>query len=151
MSGSFLGVVMFFEREELQALTDEFSDRLRRDPELAPVLTRLVGNRWAGAEAAFHHFLHSQLFGDARPYLDPGELERATGILDASSIDRLVEVLLDSALYCLPLHSAARIDEVGEDIRWLLKSLLPHEGKARAEQLATAFAKLSAGALHNSL
>jgi hypothetical protein len=71
--------------------------------------------------------------------------------LDASSIDRLVEVLLDTALYCLPLHSAARIDEVGGDIGRLLKSLLEHDGEARAEQIATVFAKLSAGAIHSSL
>ena len=151
MSVSFLGVVMFFEREEMQALTDEFSDRLRRDPELAPVLTRLVGNRWAAAEAAFRYFLQSQLFGDARPQLNAEELKRAIGVLDASSIDRLVEVLLASALYCLPLHSAARIDEVGEEISRLLKSLLEHDGEARSEQIAAAFGKLSAGALQSSL
>lgn len=151
MSGNFLGMVMYFEREELRALTVEFSDRLRRDPELTPVLTRLVGNHWAAAEAAFHHFMLSQLFGDARPHLDPVELERATGILDATSIDRLIEVLLASALYCLPLHSAARIDEVGEDIARLLKSLLQHDGEARSEHIATAFGKLSAGALQSSL
>jgi truncated hemoglobin YjbI len=66
MSGSFLGVVIFFEQEELQALVVEFSDRLRRDPKLAPVLARLVGNHWAAAEANFHDFLQSQLFGDHR-------------------------------------------------------------------------------------
>jgi hypothetical protein len=151
MSGSFLGVVMFFEQEELQALTVEFSDRLRRDPELAPLLARLVGNHWAAAETAFYNFLQSQLFADARPHLDPMELERAAGILDVSSIDRLIEVLLESALVCLPLHSAARIDAVGGDIGRLLKSLLQHNGEAHAEQFARAFAKLTAGALRSSL
>jgi hypothetical protein len=150
MSGSFLGVVMFFEQEELQALTLEFSDRLRRDPELAPVMKRFIGNRWAEAEAAFQNFLQSQLFGDTRPTIDMAELERATCILNARSIDRLVEVLLESALLCLPLHSAARIDEVGGDLGGLLKSLLQHNGDARVEQVAAAFEKLSAGALHSS-
>jgi hypothetical protein len=151
MVTGFLGSVMFFEAEELQTLAGVFSDRLRRDPSLAPALRCLVGNHWAAAESAFEDFFKSQLFGDALAHIDRVELERVISLLDGATIDRIVEILLESALQCLPLHSAARVDAVSEDLGRLLKMPLRHEGEARSELIQQIGARLSAGALQNSL
>jgi hypothetical protein len=85
-----------------------------------------------------------------RAHIGLVELERPVSLLDSAAIDRLVEILLESALQCLPLHSAARIDAVGEDLGPLLKLPIQHEGQ-RVPSDPTDQCKLSAGALQNSL
>lgn len=151
MSFLLSGPVLFFEQEELDVLVLEFSDRIRRDRELAPVLSQLIGNGWAAAEAATVSFLTCSLFSDGRPKLDEDILERAGDLLRMEDVERILDVLLESALKCLPLQSAALVSEVCEDLGAALKAIIELEGPARRKLLLDTHAKLSAGALQSSI
>lgn len=151
MSFLLSGPVLFFEQEELDVLVLEFSDRIRRDKDLSPVLSRLIGNGWAEAEAAAVDFLTCVLFADGRPEIDEGILERAGNLLRTQDVQRIMDVLLESALKCLPLQSAALVSEVGDDLGAILKAIIELQGPARRALLLEAHAKLSAGALRSSI
>ena len=150
-SVSFLlaGPVVFFERDELEVLVLEFSDRLRRDSALFPVLSQLIGNRWAHAEAECEAFLTSALFSDGRHEIDIDALAGAVHLLGTEEIERLLDILLESALKCLPLHSAALVSEVADELGRLLTSLMRLDGLERQRRLRDVHAKISAGTLRN--
>jgi hypothetical protein len=151
MSFLLSGPVLFFEQEELEILVLEFSDRLRRDKNLAPVLSRLIGNGWAEAEAATVGFLTGVLFADGQAKIDEGILDRAGNMLHTKDVERIMDVLLESALKCLPLQSAALVSGVGDDLGAILKAIIELDSPARRDMLLEAYAKLSAGALGSSI
>ena len=145
------GPVLFFEPDELDALVLEFSDRIRRNSELAPTLSQLIGNRWAEAEAAATGFLACALSWDGRPEIDEAVLQRAGNLLRARDVQHLLDALLESALKCLPLHSAALISEVADDLGRALTAIIALDGPARRKLLRETHSRLSAGALQSSL
>lgn len=150
MSLLLAGPVLFFEPDELDALVLEFSDRIRRNGDLAPALSQLIGNRWAEAEAAAVGFLASALSWDARPEIDEAVLQQAGSLLRAEDVQHLLDALLESALKCLPLQSAALVSEIADDLGAALKAIIALDGPARRQLLRETQAKLSAGALQSS-
>lgn len=142
---------VFFEEADLDALVNEFSDRVRRSHALRPTMDRLVGNRWEDAEAATASFLRATLFLDQRPQVDGDWLARSVRMLDAETIDLLADILLDCALVVLPLQSAAVVTEIGEQLAHLLKGVVFHDGVARQRLLLKAQSRLAAGALMSRL
>ncbi len=149
MSFLLSGPVVFFERDELDVLVLEFSDRVRRDSTLFPVLSQLIGNRWAEAETECGAFLTSALFSDGRHEIDIDALADAVHLLGIEAIERLADVLLESALKCLPLHSAALVSEVADELGRLLASVTRLDGPERQKRLRDVHAKISAGTLRN--
>ena len=145
------GPVLFFEPDELDALVREFSERIRRNAELAPALSQLIGNRWEQAEAAAVGFLACALSWDGRPEIDETILQRAGSLLRAQDVQHLLDALLESALKCLPLQSAALVSGIADDLGAVLKAIIAVEGPARRKLLRETHAKLSAGALRSSL
>jgi hypothetical protein len=143
------GPVIFFERDELEVLVLEFSDRVRRDSVLLPVLSQLIGNRWAEAEAECEAFLTSALFSDGRHEMDIDALAGAVHRLGLDAVERLADLLLESALKCLPLHSAALVSEVADELGRLLASVIGSDGPERQKRLLAVHAKISAGTLRN--
>lgn len=127
----------------------EFSDRVRRDSTLFPVLSQLIGNRWAEAEAESEAFLTSALFSDGRHETDIDTIASAVHLLDIEAIERLADILLESALKCLPLHSAALVSDVAEELGRLLTSVIRLDGPERQKRLRDVHAKISAGTLRN--
>ncbi len=142
---------VYFEETDLAALVIAFSERVRRDPTLRPAMDRLVGNQWEAAEAATAAFLRATLFLERRPDVDGNWLARCICMLDAASIDRLADILLDCALVVLPLHSAAIVAEVSDALASLLKDVLAHDGVTRQRLLLRMQSRLAAGALMNSV
>ena len=143
------GPIVFFERDELEILAVEFSDRVRRDGMLFPVLSQLIGNRWAEAEAEGEAFLASALFSDGRHEIDLNALASAVHLLSVEAIERLADILLESALKCLPLHSAALVSEVADELGNLLASVTKLNGPERQNRLRDVHAKISAGTLRS--
>ena len=146
MSFLLSGPIVFFERDELEILVVEFSDRVRRDSMLSPVLSQLIGNRWAEAEAEGEAFLTSALYGDGRHEMDLDTLAGAVHLLGIEGVERLADILLESALKCLPLHSAALVAEVGDELGRLLTSAMRLDGQGRQKRLRDVHAKISARA-----
>lgn len=142
---------VYFEEAELAALVAEFSERVRRNPDLRPALDRLVGNRWEEAEAAAGSFLRATLFLEQRPDVDGDWLAKSIRTLDVASIDQLADILLDCALVVLPLHSAAVVAEVSDALARLLKDVLAHDGAMRQRLLLRMQSRLAAGALMSSV
>ena len=150
MSFLLAGPIVFLDPDDLELLVLDYSDRVRREPLVARALARLIGNNWADAEHAAANFLHTALFADGRPKIDVNSLARAVNCLDATAIDALVDMLLESALATLPLHSAALISSVGEELGRALTGVVGLEGQQRQKQLLRLGATLSAGALKRS-
>lgn len=142
---------VFFDESDIEALITEFSERLRRSPTLRPAMDGLVGNRWEDAELAAGDFLRATLFLEARPSVDGDWLVRLLRLLYAEAIDQLADILLDCALVALPLHSAAVVAEIGEELARLLKGVVAHDGMARQRLLLQARSRLAAGALMSRL
>jgi hypothetical protein len=142
---------VFFEEADLAALVAEFSERVRQSPALRPAMDRLVGNRWEDAEAATAAFLHATLFLEGRPEVDGDWLARSVRMLDVETIDLLADILLDCALVVLPLHSAAVLAEISDELARLLKGVVSHDGVARQRLLLKAQSRLAAGALMSRL
>lgn len=140
---------VFFDEADIDTLAAEFSERVRRSPLLRPAMDGLVGNRWEDAEAAMGGFLRATLFLQERPAVDGDWLARAVRMLDDAAIDLLADILLDCALVALPLHSAAVVAEISEQLARLLKSVATEDGVAQQRLLLRARARLSAGALMN--
>lgn len=138
---------VFFDDADIDALVAAFSERIRGNAGLRPAMDRLIGNRWEDAEKAAGTFLRATLFLEGRPDIDGDWLVRVLRLLDASDIDQLADILLDCALVALPLHSAAVVAEVGEELARLLKGVVAHDGVARQRLLLKARSRLSAGAL----
>ena len=137
---------VFFDETDIDALAAEFSERVRRSPLLRP-WTGLVGNRWEDAEAVMAGFLRATLFLQERPEVDGDWLARSVRMLDGEAIDLLADILLDCALVALPLHSAAVVAEISEQLARLLKSVVAQDGVARQRLLPRARSRLLAGAL----
>lgn len=142
---------VFFDDADIDALVAAFSERIRGNADLRPAMDRLIGNRWEDAEKAAGAFLRATLFLDSRPDIDGDWLVQVLRLLDASDIDQLADILLDCALVALPLHSAAVVAEVGEELARLLKGVVAHDGVARQRLLLKARSRLSAGALMSRL
>ncbi len=142
---------VFFDDADIDALVAAFSERIRGNAGLRPAMDRLIGNRWEDAEKAAGAFLRATLFLDSRPDIDGDWLVQVLRLLDASDIDQLSDILLDCALVALPLHSAAVVAEVGEELARLLKGVVAHDGVARQRLLLKARSRLSAGALMSRL
>lgn len=140
---------VFFDEADIDTLAAEFSERVRRNPLLRPAMDGLVGNRWEDAEMAMGGFLRATLFLQERPAVDGDWLARAVRMLDDTAIDLLADILLDCALVALPLHSAAVVAEICEQLARLLKSVAAEDGVAQQRLLLRARARLSAGALMN--
>ena len=116
-----------------------------------PALSQLIGNRWEEAEAAATGFLASALAWDGRPEIDEGVLERAGTLLRVQDVQHLLDALLESALKCLPLHSAALVSAVGEDLGAALTAIIALDDPARRELVRETYLRLSAGALQSSI
>lgn len=142
---------VYFEEADLAALVAEFSERVRRSPALRPAMDRLVGNRWEDAEAAAASFLQATLFLDRAPEVDGDWLARSVRTLDADTIDQLTDILLDCALVVLPLHSAAVVAEISDQLAHLLKGVMAHDGVMRQRLLLKVQSRLAAGALMSRL
>ncbi len=142
---------VFFDDADIDALVAAFSERIRGNAGLRPAMDRLIGNRWEDAEKAAAAFLRATLFLDSRPDIDGDWLVQMLRLLDASDIDQLSDILLDCALVALPLHSAAVVAAVGEELARLLKGVVAHDGVARQRLLLKARSRLSAGALMSRL
>jgi hypothetical protein len=143
------GPVVFFERDELEILVLEFSDRVRRDSMLFPMLSQLIGNRWEEAEAESEAFLASALFSDGRHEINLSALANAVHFLSVEAIERLADLLLESALKCLPLHSAALVSDVADELGSLLASVTRLDGPEKQKRLQDVHAKIAAGTLRN--
>jgi hypothetical protein len=52
-------------------------------------------------------------------------------LLDGDAIDLLADILLDCALAALPLHSAAVVPEISEQLVRMLKGVVSEDGVAR--------------------
>jgi hypothetical protein len=148
---SLLSQVFFVDREDLEAVVLEFSERVRRDAGLRPALDRLVGNRWGEAEQTALGFLGDGVFGDKTTEVDIDVLALATSLFDATDVWRVEEILLDCALVCLPLHSAARISAVAEEFGRALRAIMALDGGARQRLLVRTRASLASGALLSTL
>jgi len=142
---------VFFDEADIDALVAEFGERIRRSTALRPAMDRLVGNRWEDAEREAGAFLRATLFLEGRPAVDGDWLVQLLRLLDATDIDELADILLDCALVALPLHSAAVVAEVGEEVARLLKGIVSHDGVARQRLLLKARSRLAAGALMSRL
>ena|SRR5690606_11148334 len=142
---------VFFDEADIDALVAEFSERIRRSPSLRPALDRLVGNQWEEAEQAAGSFLRATMFLEARPIVNGDWLLQLLRLLDAAAIDELADILLDCALVALPLHSAAVVAEIGEELARLLKGVVAHDGVARQRLLLKARSRLAAGDLMSRL
>ena len=142
---------VFFDEADVDALVAEFSERVRRSSSLRPAMDGLIGNRWEDAEAATGSFLRSTLFLENRPAVDGDWLARSVRMLDPATIDQLADILLDCALVALPLHSAAVVAEIGEELARLLKGVMRQDGVARQRLLLKARSRLTAGALMSRL
>ncbi len=140
---------VYFEDSDIDALVREFSERIRQDVALRPALDRLVGNRWEDAEQAVESFLHATLFLQRRPDVNQEWLERAAQVLDLAALDRLGDILLDSALVALPLHSAAVIVEIGDALTRLLADAVSLEGADLHRRMVQIYDRLRSGALMN--
>ncbi|WP_332702196.1 hypothetical protein [Devosia sp.] len=139
----------FFDEADIDALATEFSERVRRSPLLRPAMDGLIGNRWEDAEAAMGGFLRATLFLEQRPEVDGDWLARSVRLLDGEAIDQLADILLDCALVALPLHSAAVVAEISEQLARLLKGVVSEDGVAQQRLLLRARTRLMAGALMN--
>jgi len=137
----------YFDEADLDALVREFSERLRRDTSLRPVLDRLIGNRWEDAEATVGAFLRATLFMLDCPQLDDDWFDRAAQSLDQNALERLGDILLDCALVALPLHSAAVIADIGDALTRQLGDVVALQGAARQDRLLQVRGRLRAGAL----
>lgn len=142
---------LFMDRDDLELVVIEFSERVRQDPGLRPALNRLIGNHWAMAEEAALRFLGNSLFGDGITNIEADLLALVTRLLTDTDVERLEEILLDCALLCLPLHSAARVSAVAEEFGRALKAIIALEGVARQRLLLRTHALLASGALLNGL
>lgn len=142
---------VYFDEADLAALVAEFSERVRRNPDLRPAIDRLVGNRWEEAEATTSSFLQATLFLERRPDVDGDWLARSIRMLDAATIDQLADILLDCALVMLPLHSAAVVAEVSDALARLLKDVVIHDGVMRQRLLLKVQSRLAAGALMSGI
>jgi hypothetical protein len=142
-----LAPALFFEESDLRALVAEFSERIRRDRQLRPVLDHLVGNRWYEAEQASEAFFRATLFAEGTPAVDANWLALAVRWLDPAAIDALVAILLDCALVAFPLHGAALLAEITEQLATDLKAVLAADGVVRQRRLLETYARLRAGAL----
>lgn len=142
---------VFFDEADIEALVAEFSERVRRNPSLRPAMDGLIGNRWEDAEATTAGFLRATLFLEQRPEVDGDWLARSVRMLDARMIDQLADILLDCALVALPLHSAAVVAEIGEQLARLFKAVVAQDGVARQRLLLKARSRLLAGALMSRL
>lgn len=142
---------IYFDEADIDALVTEFSERVRRSPSLRQAMDGLIGNRWADAEAGAGAFLRATMFLDSRPQIDGDWLARSVRMLDADAIERLVDILLDCALVVLPLHSAAVVAEIGEELARLLGAVVAQDGAARQRQLLSALSRLQSGALMSRL
>jgi hypothetical protein len=140
---------VYFEDADIDALVAEFSERIRRSATLRPAMAVLVGNRWEDAEVATGAFLRATLFLEQRPDVDAEWLARSVATLDEAALDELGDLLLDCALVVLPLHSAAVISAIGDELGHLLGSVVAGEGDMRQRLLLRAEARLAAGALMN--
>lgn len=141
----------YFDDADLDALIREFSERIRSDGTLRPVLDRLVGNHWEDAELAIGDFLRATLFMLHCPQLDDDWFDRAAHELDQAALDRLGDILLDCALVALPLHSAAVIADIGDTLARQLGDLVSLQGPARQRRLQQLRGRLKAGALMGRL
>lgn len=142
---------IYFEHADIDALVAEFSERIRRSATLRPAMDALVGNRWEDAEVAAGEFLRDTMFLEQRPAIDGDWLARSVATLDAAALDELVDLLLDCALVVLPLHGAAVIAEIGDELGRLLKDVVSRDGVARQQLLLRARSRLAAGALMSRL
>ncbi|WP_186767033.1 hypothetical protein [Devosia ginsengisoli] len=142
---------VYFDEADLAALVAEFSERVRRNPDLRPAMDRLVGNRWEEAEEAAASFLQATLFLEKRPDVDGDWLARSIRMLDGATIDQLTDILLDCALVVLPLHSAAVVAEVSDALARLLKDVVIHDGVMRQRLLLKVQSRLAAGALMSGI
>ncbi|MEF2554606.1 hypothetical protein VQ042_25540 [Aurantimonas sp. A2-1-M11] len=142
---------IYFDDSDLDALAREFSERIRADSTLRPVLDRLVGNRWEDAELAITDFLHASLFLQSHPQIDEDWLTRAAHDLNLATLDRLGDILLDCALVALPLHSAAVIAEISDALACLLGDVVSLEDADRKRRLPYLYDRLRSGALMNRL
>jgi hypothetical protein len=142
---------IYFEDADIDALVQEFSERVRRDQTLRPFLDLLVGNQWEQAEQVVTEFLHATLFLQWRPQVDADWLARAAQELSLPALNRLGEILLDCALVALPLHSAAIIAEIGDALARFLGDVVSREGAAREVVLAALYDRLRSGALMSRL
>lgn len=91
----------------------------------------LVGNRWEDADAAMAGFLRAKLFLEQRPEVDGNGQPGAVRLLDGDAIDLLADILLDCALAALPLHSAAVVAEISEQLVRKLKGVVSKDGVTR--------------------
>ncbi|KQX38138.1 hypothetical protein ASD04_10960 [Devosia sp. Root436] len=142
---------VYFDEADLAALIAEFSERVRRNPDLRPAMDRLVGNRWEEAEAAASSFLQATLFLERRPNVDGDWLAKSIRTLDGATIDGLADILLDCALVVLPLHSAAVVAEVSDALARLLKDVVIYDGVMRQRLLLKVQSRLAAGALMSGI
>jgi hypothetical protein len=145
MSFLLSGPVLFFDDDELEVLILDYSDRVRREPALQATLSRLVGNRWADAERLALSFFHASLFADRRFEVDAAWLGEAVQNLTREDVERLADILLESALTVFPLHSAANAAEVSFEFARILTEVIDAHGTQRNEKLARAHAQLCSG------
>ena len=142
---------IYFDDSDLEALAREFSERIRGDAALRPVLDRLVGNRWEDAELAIIEFLHASLFMRCHSGIDEDWLIRAAYDLDVVTLDLLRDTLIDCAFVALPLHSAAVIAEISDALARLLGDVVSLEESDRKRDLQYLSERLRPGALMNRL
>lgn len=140
---------IFFEDDELRALMADFSERLRADARVRPVLDRLIGNCWLEAEQGAEAFLRAALFLETLPAVDQDWLTRAVQLLGPTEIERLSDIMLDCSLATFPLHGAAAVIEVTERLAESIKAIVTVCGAERERRLFEISSRLSAGALMN--
>ncbi|MEH6718411.1 MAG: hypothetical protein V7704_05965 [Aurantimonas endophytica] len=142
---------IYFDDSDLEALAREFSERIRGDAALRPVLDRLVGNRWEDAELAIIEFLHASLFMRCHSGIDEDWLTRAAYDLNVVTLDLLRDILIDCAFVALPLHSAAVIAEISDALARFLGDVVSLEESDRKRDLQYLLERLRSGALMNRI